>query len=78
MSDSLDNYKGDKFPLPSPPRGGIKIADAFRFFRASKNFSGITIEDIVNTAGVNSALIYKYYGDKRGFLYRVLSDGMDR
>jgi TetR/AcrR family transcriptional regulator, fatty acid metabolism regulator protein len=67
---------------PAPPRslppGGVKIADAFRLLLSNKNFSDITIEDIVNTSGVNSALIYKYYGDKRGLLYQVLSDGLDR
>ena len=26
----------------------------------------------------NAALIYKYYGDKRGLLYQLLSEGLDR
>ena len=62
----------------SLPPGGVKIAEAFRLLLSSKSFSDITIEDIVNKSGVNSALIYKYYGDKRGLLYQVLNEGLDR
>ncbi len=60
------------------PAGGIKIAEAFKQLLDGKDFSDITIEDIVNTSGMNAALIYKYYGDKRGLLHQLLSEGFDR
>ena len=79
MSDLLHSSKNNNPPAPrSLPPGGVKIAEAFRLLLESKNFSDITIEDIVHTSGVNSALIYKYYGDKRGLLYHVLCDGLER
>lgn len=60
------------------PPGGLKIAEAFELLLTGKDFSDITIDDIVRTSGVNAALIYKYYGDKRGLLYQLLSEGLDR
>ena len=65
-----------KNPRPLPP-GGIKIAQAFKVILSGKEFSDITIEDIVNTSGMNSALLYKYYGDKRGLLHKLVSEGID-
>jgi AcrR family transcriptional regulator len=37
-----------------------------------KNFDVITWAEIANTAGVNEALIYKYFKDKRNLLHYVL------
>jgi len=78
MTDSLDNNKENGTIPRSLPPGGVKIAAAFRQLLHTKNFSDITVEDIVGVSGVNSALIYKYFGDKRGLLYYVLSEGLDR
>ena len=78
MAESNDKVKeNQKNTRPLPP-GGIKIAQAFKSILSGKEFSDITIEDIVNASGMNSALIYKYYGDKRGLLHSLLSEGMDR
>lgn len=74
MNISTASNREERHPPRRLPPGGVKIADAFVFLLETKNFADITIEDIVNTSGVNSALIYKYYGDKRGLLRRVLSD----
>jgi AcrR family transcriptional regulator len=63
-------------PLPLPA-GGVKITEAFKELLSKKEFSAITISDIANNAGVNAALIYKYFGDKRGLLHYFLSDLMD-
>jgi TetR/AcrR family transcriptional regulator, fatty acid metabolism regulator protein len=78
MTDPFDNSKNNPNIPRSLPPGGVKIAVAFRYLLDTKNFSDITIEDIVGTSGVNSALIYKYFGDKRGLLYHVLCEGLDR
>jgi len=78
MADLLNQSAGNP-PVPrSLPPGGIKIAEAFKLLLAGKDFADITIEDIVNASGVNAALIYKYYGDKRGLLHQLLSEGLDR
>lgn len=69
---------GNGKSIRSLPPGGIKIAEAFKHLMNGKDFSDITIEDIVNASGVNSALIYKYYGDKRGLLYQLLDEGMEK
>lgn len=73
---SPSHEKDFKSARPLPP-GGIKIAEAFKRLLDGKDFSDITIEDIVHASGMNAALIYKYYGDKRGLLYQLLSEGLD-
>lgn len=57
----------------SPP-GRTKIADALRLLMQRKGFNSITISEIAQTAGVTEALIYKYFGDKRGLLHKILED----
>ena len=57
---------------PDPP-GKIKIAEALRTLLREKDFNAITTADISRTSGVNEALIYRYYKDKRGLLHDVLA-----
>lgn len=78
MTELPGQEKGHQKPPRSMPPGGIRIDQAFRQLLTTKNYSDITIEDIVNVSGVNSALIYKYYGDKRGLFFQVLNEGLDR
>jgi len=73
--DRGENHRTHPFSLPA---GGTKIVEAFKVLLSEKEFAAITIADIVNISGVNSALIYKYFGDKRGILHKVLADGLDQ
>ncbi len=57
----------------SDPPGKIKIADALKTLLEEKDFNSITSAEIANTSGVNEALIYRYYKDKRGLLHHILS-----
>ena len=56
------------------PPGKIKIADALKTLLEEKDFNSITSAEIAATSGVNEALIYRYYKDKRGLLHHVLSE----
>ncbi len=62
---------------PHPP-GRIKITEAFKTLLSEKEFGAITTADIARTSGVNEALIYKYFGDKRGLLHQVLCEILDQ
>ena len=66
--------KLNKRPLPV---GGVKIREAFKALLEEKEFNAITTAQIARKSGVNEALIYKYFGDKRGLLHQVLSDYLD-
>ena len=57
----------------SIPPGKIKIAEALKILLSEKDFNSITTADISRTSGVNEALIYRYYKDKRGLLHEVLA-----
>jgi DNA-binding transcriptional regulator YbjK len=50
--------------------GYIKIVGALKLLLKEKEFNAITWAEIARTAGVNEALIYKYFHDKRNLLYR--------
>ncbi len=56
------------------PPGKVKIANALKTLLKEKDFNSITSAEIAATSGVNEALIYRYYKDKRGLLHYVLSD----
>ncbi|MGC8660567.1 MAG: TetR/AcrR family transcriptional regulator [Desulfomonilaceae bacterium] len=58
---------------PIPP-GGIKIMQALRSLLQEKNFESITTAEISRLSGVNEALIYRYFGDKRGLLHKILAE----
>ena len=57
----------------SDPPGKVKIAEALKSLLKEKDFISITTADISRTSGVNEALIYRYYKDKRGLLHDVLA-----
>jgi TetR/AcrR family transcriptional regulator, fatty acid metabolism regulator protein len=59
------------------PVGGVKIREAFKALLEEKEFNAITTAQIARKSGVNEALIYKYFGDKRGLLHQVLRDYLD-
>ena len=56
------------------PPGGIKIMQALRALLQEKNFDSITTAEISRVSGVNEALIYRYFGDKRGLLHKILAE----
>ncbi len=58
----------------SQPPGRIKIAEALRELLKEKDFNSITTAEISRTSGVNEALIYRYFKDKRGLLHEVLAE----
>ncbi len=64
-------------PNQSDPPGKIKIAEALRVLLKEKDFNSITTADISRTSGVNEALIYRYYKDKRGLLHTVLAEYLE-
>jgi TetR/AcrR family fatty acid metabolism transcriptional regulator len=56
------------------PAGGLKIMQALRLLLQEKNFDSITTAEISKVAGVNEALIYRYFKDKRGLLHKILAE----
>jgi TetR/AcrR family fatty acid metabolism transcriptional regulator len=68
-----NNRKPNK---PYPP-GRIKIAKAMRSLLAHKDFNAITTAEIARESGMNEALIYRYFKDKRGLLHQVLADDLE-
>jgi TetR/AcrR family transcriptional regulator, fatty acid metabolism regulator protein len=59
------------------PVGGVKIREAFKALLEVREFNAITTAQISRKSGVNEALIYKYFGNKRGLLHQVLRDYLD-
>ncbi|MDQ5987555.1 MAG: Fatty acid metabolism regulator protein [Syntrophus sp. SKADARSKE-3] len=59
---------------PSVPPGRIKISKAMISLLKKKSFDAITWVEIAETAGVNEALIYKYFKDKRNLMHDVLQE----
>ena len=72
----MKSKENDTGKRPHPP-GRIKLADALRELLKEKEFDAITTSEIARTAGVNEALIYRYFGDKRGLLHQILSEFLD-
>jgi AcrR family transcriptional regulator len=64
-------------PNQSDPPGKLKIAEALKILLREKDFNAITTVDISRTSGVNEALIYRYYKDKRGLLHDVLAEYLE-
>ena len=60
-------------PTHSDPPGKLKIAEALKILLRENDFNSITTADIARTSGVNEALIYRYFKDKRGLLHDVLA-----
>ncbi|MCK5783153.1 MAG: TetR/AcrR family transcriptional regulator [Desulfobacterales bacterium] len=61
----------------SLPPSRQKIANALKLLLKEKDFSSITTAEISRVAGVNEALIYRHFKDKRGLLHAVLSEYLD-
>lgn len=59
------------------PPGRVKIENALRTLLETKDFNSITTAEIARTSGVNEALIYRYFKDKRGLLHYVLTRDLD-
>ena len=57
--------------------GRAKIAEALKLLLREKEFNAITTAKIAETSGMSEALIYRYFGDKRGLLHQVLRDFLD-
>ena len=62
---------------PPGPAGKLKLVQAMQTLLVHKDFNSITTANIARTAGVNEALIYRYFGDKRGLLHQVLADYLE-
>lgn len=79
MNNKLtDTTKPDaKKPKKPYPPGRIKIAKAMRSLLAHKDFNAITTAEIARESGMNEALIYRYFNDKRGLLHQVLADDLE-
>jgi AcrR family transcriptional regulator len=60
------------------PPGKTKLIAALRHLLEEKNLNSITTAEISNAAGVNEALIYRYFGGKRGLLHRVLAEYLEK
>jgi AcrR family transcriptional regulator len=58
----------------SSPPGRDKLANALRDLLKVKDFGSTTTSEIARKSGVNEALIYRYFGNKRGLLHGVLSE----
>ncbi len=56
------------------PPGGIKIMHALHHLLEKKSFDAISTAEISRVAGVNEALIYRYFRDKRGLLHKILEE----
>lgn len=67
----------NEYDHSSGPPGRIKIAKALGELLREKDFNSITTAEISRTSGVNEALIYRYFGDKRGLLHAVLSEHLE-
>ncbi len=63
-------------PSKAPP-GRVKIVEALKSLLSEKEFNAITWGEIARKAGVNEALIYKYFGDRRNLLFQVLREMLD-
>jgi len=59
------------------PSGRVKITEALKTLLKEKEFNAITWAEIAQTAGVNEALIYKYFRDKRNLLHQVLAEYLE-
>lgn len=61
-------------PRVDDPEARVKIAAAAEELFAARGFDGAAIRDIAKNAGVNSAMIHYYFGNKEG-LYRAMLEG---
>jgi len=75
--NKIKDSKKKKYSNLEGPPGRIKIANALRELLKEKDFNSITTYEISSKSGMNEALIYRYFGDKRGLLQQVLKEYME-
>jgi TetR/AcrR family transcriptional regulator, fatty acid metabolism regulator protein len=80
MNDTVMNKSTSFVPIEprSMPPGYDKIVGALKLLLKEKEFNAITWAEIARTAGVNEALIYKYFRDRRNLLYQVLRQFLEK
>ncbi len=75
MNEPSKNKSLDPTPVKvSVPPSRVKIVQALKLLIRDKDFNSITTAEISRVAGVNEALIYRHFNDKRGLLHAVLSE----
>ena len=62
--------------LVDPP-GKTRLISALRHLLEKRDFNSITTAEIANAATTNEALIYRYFGSKRGLLHYVLFEYLE-
>lgn len=72
MTTKNDDKRAEYYTSRDAPPGKIKIANALLSLLEEKEFNAITTAEIARVSGVNEALIYRYFQDKRGLLHGVL------
>jgi TetR/AcrR family transcriptional regulator, fatty acid metabolism regulator protein len=77
ISDNMQKPNHPKGKRKREPSGKIKLAEAMRQLLENKDFYSISTNDISTLAKKNEALIYRYFGDKRGLLYHVLANYLE-
>lgn len=71
---SIRRRRSGRVSKPGDPPGKTKLIGALRHLLEERDFNSITTAEIANAAETNEALIYRYFGDKRGLLHRVLAE----
>jgi AcrR family transcriptional regulator len=74
MEKKVTTSPSEKPVQPAAPPSRVKIAGALKVLLRDKDFNSITTAEISRVAGVNEALIYRHFADKRGLLHTVLAD----
>lgn len=74
MRDSIEGKMTERSKKREAPAGSIRIAEAMVQLLLEKEFSLITFDDIVKASGLAPALIYRYFGGKRGLLHHILNE----
>lgn len=69
-----EKTKKNKRKTKGDPPGKAKLVNALRTLLKKKDFASITTAKLAKTAGVNEALIYRYFNSKRGLLHQVTED----
>ena len=72
MTTKNDDKRAQHYASRDAPPGKIKIANALLSLLEKKEFNAVTTAEIARVSGVNEALIYRYFQDKRGLLHGVL------
>jgi len=65
---------------PPSPRGRSRerLLEAATTLFARKGYDGVSVDAIVNEAGLNKRMVYHYFGSKEGLYVAVLGNAFDR